>query len=194
MNLRSVTNRKALTFQLILSCLLLTACQRSADTRPARETAGAKSEKTTAAAAHAPGVEILVDEAMLRKPHAILGGTVKNVGTEKLENLSLEMELTRRSDGGAERREVTVEPRELAPGESGKYSLKVLSDEWSGSRIVRLRSAPGQREVAFKTLLGARRPPEKNPSVTRVVQDSRPRTTSKGEEFINTPDTATSVP
>jgi hypothetical protein len=139
-------------------------------------------------------VEIFVDEAMLRKPHAILGGTLKNVGREKLENLSLEIELTRRSDGTAERREVSVAPRELAPGESGKYSLKVLSEEWSGSRIIRLRSGPGPREVAFKTLPGARRPPEKNASVTRVVQDSRPRPSSRGEEFINTPDTATSVP
>lgn len=192
MNQRLVSIRKALTFQLILSCLLLTGCQRSADTR--RETGETKIDRTSLAVAKAPGVEILVDEAMMRKPHAILGGTVKNIGTEKLENLTLEIELTRRSDGRAEKREVAVEPREIAPGESGRYSIKVLSDEWSGSRIVRLQSAPGQRELAFKTLPGARRPPEKTTSVTRVIQDSRPRTTSKGEEFINTPDTATSVP
>ena len=192
MSQHSGSNRKALTFQIILSCLLLSACQRSAETP---RTAEAKSDKpTTAAVAQAPDVEIYVDEAMLKKPHAILGGTLKNVGTERLENLSLEIELTRRSDGSAERREISVEPREIAPGGSGKYSLKVLSDEWSGSRIIRLQTGPGLREVAFKTLPGARRPPEKNATVTRVVQDSRPRSTSKGEEFINTPDTATSVP
>ena len=191
MNQRSGLFKKALTCQIILSCLFLNACQRSAE-KPL--TGSAKSEKATAAVALAPDVEIFVDEAMLRKPHAVLGGTVKNVGKEKLENLSLEIELTRRADGSAERREVSVVPRELAPGESGKYSLKVLSDEWSGSRIIRLQSGPGLREVAFKTLPGARRPPEKNASVTRVVQDSRPRPASRGEEFINTPDTATSVP
>ena len=183
--------RKALTFQLIVSCLFLSGCQRSAEPR---ETADAKSDKPSAAVVKEPDVEIFVDEAMLKKPHAVLGGTVKNVGTERLENLSLEIELTRRSDGSAERREVSVEPREIAPGASGKYSLKVLSDEWSGSRIIRLQTGPGLREVAFKTFPGARRPPEKNASVTRVIQDSRPRSTSKGEEFINTPDTATSVP
>lgn len=191
MNQRSGSIRKAFTFQLILSCLFLAACQRSAVTR---ETAEAKSDKPSAVVAQAPGVEIFVDEARLKKPHAILGGTLKNVGTEKLENLSLEIELTRRSDGSAERREISVEPREIAPGESGKYSLKVLSDEWSGSRIIRLQTGPGLREVSFKTFPGARRPPEKTTSVTRVIQDSRPRSTSKGEEFINTPDTATSVP
>ncbi len=191
MNQPSCSIRKALTVQLILSCLFLAACQRSANTRA---TAEKKSDNPSAPVAQAPDVEIFVDEAMLRKPHAVLGGTVKNVGAERLENLSLEIELTRRSDGSAERREVPVEPREIAPGGSGKYSLKVLSDEWSGSRIIRLQTGPGLREVAFKTFPGARRPPEKNASVTRVIQDSRPRSTSKGEEFINTPDTATSVP
>ena len=191
MNQPSCSIRKALTVPFILSCLFLAACQRSADTR---EMAEKKSDKPSAPVAQAPDVEIFVDEAMLRKPHAVLGGTVKNVGAERLENLSLEIELTRRSDGSTERREVPVEPREIVPGGSGKYSLKVLSDEWSGSRIIRLQTGPGLREVAFKTLPGARRPPEKNASVTRVIQDSRPRSTSKGEEFINTPDTATSVP
>jgi hypothetical protein len=174
-----------------LSILLLTACQRSADTRRTQE---AKSDKASVAVSQTPDVQIFVDEALLRKPHAILGGTLKNVGTEKLENLSLEVELIRRADGSAERREVSVEPKEIAPGGSGKYSFKVLSEEWSGSRIVRLLSASGPREIAFKTLPGARRPPEKTTSVTRVIQDTRPRSTSKGEEFINTPDTATSVP
>jgi hypothetical protein len=194
MNQSSRSDRKALTFLFVLSVLSLAACQRSNDTRQARKTSAAKSDKAAVAVSQAPDVEIFVDEAMLRKPHAVLGGTVKNVGTEKLENLSLELELTRRDDGSVVRRSVEVEPRELAPGGSGKYSIKVLSDEWSGSRIVRLQSASGQREIAFRTLPGARRPPERTTTVTRVIQDSRPRSTSKGEEFINTPDTATSVP
>ncbi|HEU4596487.1 MAG TPA: hypothetical protein VFS10_15230 [Pyrinomonadaceae bacterium] len=194
MNQPSRANRKALSFLLILPVLVLSACQRSAETRQARETSAAKSDKASVAVSQTPDVEIFVDEAMLRKPHAVLGGTLKNVGTEKLENLSLELELIRRDDGSAVRREIAVEPRELAPGGSAKYSIKVLSDEWSGSRIISLRNASARREIAFRTLPGARRPPEKTTSVTRVIQDSRPRSTSKGEEFINTPDTATSVP
>jgi hypothetical protein len=190
----SVSISKAFTFPLVLSFLLLAGCQRSAGTRQAKEAESSKGDKAAATVSQAPGVEIFVDEALLRKPHAILGGTLKNVGAEKLENLSLELELIRRADGSAERREVAIEPREIAPGGSGRYSFKVLSDEWSGSRIIRLQSAAGPREIAFKTLPGARRPPEKTTTVTRVVQDSRPRSTSKGEEFINTPDTATSVP
>ena len=81
MNQRSGSIRKALTSS-HSSCLFLAACQRSAETR---QTAEAKSDKPSAPVAQAPDVEIFVDEAMLKKPHAVLGGTVKNVGTEKLE-------------------------------------------------------------------------------------------------------------
>ncbi|MDQ3803531.1 MAG: hypothetical protein M3416_06835 [Acidobacteriota bacterium] len=133
---------------------------------------------------------------MLRKPHAILGGTVQNVGGGRLENLTVELELRRRGDGGTELRAVPVEPAVLAPGEKGRYSLKVLSGEWSGSRLLRLRSGARAEDVAFKTSPGARRPPERIPDsrTITVTKDSRPRPRSGGEEFINTPDTPVSVP
>ena len=138
-----------------------------------------------------PGANIYVDEAMLSKPYAVIGGTVENIGDGKLENLSVEIELKRRDGGGTERREVAVQPASLDPGKRGKYSLKVLSDEWGSSRVVSLRG--GGREVAFKSLPGAKRPPER-PGGNVVIVDAPPRKKSKGDEFINTPDTPVSVP
>ncbi len=165
---------------------LLAGCRGGASEQAAR--------RPTAPAA--PEAHILVDEAMLRKPHAILGGTVENIGGAPLENLSVELELRRREDGAVELRRVPVVPSALAPGEKGRYRLQVLSDEWSGSRLLRLRSNTRDADVAFKSSTGARRPPERIP-VERVVDGTAkapPRPRSNGEEFINTPDTATSVP
>jgi hypothetical protein len=132
---------------------------------------------------------------MLSKPYAIIGGTVRNNGLKKLEKLSVEIELRRREGGSVERREVSVEPGDLAPGEQGKYALKILSDEWSGSRIVALRSGAGRREVAFNSFPGAKRPPEKFPQ-TKATAVNTPRQKSRpnGNEFINTPDNPIKVP
>ncbi|HZT60929.1 MAG TPA: hypothetical protein VFA21_20160 [Pyrinomonadaceae bacterium] len=138
-----------------------------------------------------PDANIYVDEAMLSKPYAIIGGTVENTSGGKLENLSVEIELRRRDGGATERREVAVQPASLDPGKRGKYSLKVLSDDWGSSRVVTLRG--GQREVAFKSLPGAKRPPER-PGGNVVFVNTPPKKKSKGDEFINTPDTPISVP
>lgn len=174
--------------------LILSGCQSGRPNRPAAQTAAAS--PPPAPQAPAPEVHILVDEALLRKPHAIIGGTVQNVGREKLEDLSVELELRPRAGGGAERRTVRVEPAALAPGEKGRYTLKVLSGEWSGSRLLRLRSGSRAEDVAFKTSPGARRPPERIPDsrTITVTKDARPRPRSGGEEFINTPDTPVPVP
>jgi hypothetical protein len=177
---------KTLAVLCLAALPLLAGCQSGGAEQAARR---------QPAAPPAPEAHVRVDEAMLRKPHAILGGTVENVGGSPLENLSVELELRRRRDGAVELRRVPVVPAALAPGETGRYSLKVLSEEWSGSRLLRLRSGSRESDVAFKSSPGARRPPERIP-VERVVSGkpapARPR--SNGEEFINTPDTATSVP
>lgn len=165
---------------------LLAACQGAATPPEARQQA----------APVVPEAHIFVDEAMLRRPHAVLGGTVENISGAPLANLSVELELRRRDDGGVELREVPVVPSQLAPGEKGRYRLEVRSEEWSGSRLLRLRSGTRAMDVAFKASPGARRPPERLP-VERVGDATRgapARPRPNGEEFINTPDTATSVP
>jgi len=171
---------------------LLGACGGGA----ARQNAARKADEaqTTAPQPPAPEVHVLVDEAMRRPPHAVLGGTVENIGKERLEDVAVELELRRRDDGAVELRSVPVTPSALAPGEKGRYSLKVLSDEWGNFRLTRVRSGSRAGDVAFKTSPGARRPPEKLPESRTVTATKAPRPRPSGEEFINTPDTPIAVP
>lgn len=183
--------RKLLITAPLFAVLLLSGCQKRQEPSNAGVASASKAAQSPSPAA--PEANIFVDEARLVRPFAIIGGTVQNVGAERLEKLSVEIELRRRSDGSVERREVAVEPGELDPGKKGKYSLKVLSEEWSGSRVVRLRSGSRTQEVAFKSLPGAKRPPEKIEGKT-VTVNPPPRKKADGDEFINTPDTPYRVP
>jgi len=143
----------------------------------------------------APEANVFIDEVKLAKPYAVIGGTVQNVGADQLEMLSIDIELRRRDNDSLVKREVNIEPSDLSPGEKGKFTLKVFSDEWSGSRILSLRSGLRQEGIAFKSLPGAKRPPEKLPEgkITSVKSPQK-RSKSNGEEFLNTPDTPVKVP
>lgn len=177
-----------------LTLSLLCGCQRSSNAPSEGQVTEPKTAQNRPLNVVTPEANIFVDEAMLAKPYAIIGGAVENIGSQKLEKLSVEIELRRRADGNLERREVHVEPGDLEPGKKGKFSLKVLSDEWSGSRVVRLRSAARQQEeVAFKALPGAKRPPERIKG--NVIDVKTPTQKKSGDsEFINTPDTPYKVP
>ena len=175
----------------VLTLFALAGCQKVSEASKATEASRAKTAQTVPTPT--PEANIFVDEAMLARPYAIIGGAVENIGAQRLEQLTVEIELRRREDGSVERREVSVEPADLEPGKRGKFTLKVLSEEWSGSRVVKLRSGSRQsQEVAFKPQPGAKRPPEKvKPNVVIVKTPSQ----KKGDsEFINTPDTPYSVP
>ncbi len=141
-----------------------------------------------------PEAQIFEDEARLKGSQALITGTVRNISDKRLEAISLEMELKRRSNPQAsERRQVAVEPGSLAPGEEGRYSLSLSPAEWSGARVSTLKSEGRSEPIAFKTSVGARRPPERLPQGSpKVVVVPRPR--PKGEEFINTPDNPVRVP
>ena len=165
--------------------LIFSGCQKHTPSADVQASAPGPVVKTSKVSAPAEA-DVYVDEARLAKPYAIIGGTVRNVGPEKLEKLSVEIELRKRDDGNLERREVAVEPSDLAPGEQGKYTLKVLSDEWSGSRLVTLRSGAGP--------LGCRLDRSRLP-VTKVVADApRQKSRPNGGGFINTPDNPIKVP
>ena len=178
---------------LILSLtFLIAACQS-----PQKADSGRAADRKAPAPKVAPTPEanILVDEPRLVKPHALIGGTVRNVGRQKLEKLSVLIDLRRRDDDTTVRREVEVGPADLAPGEQGKFALKIEPEEFRGSSVVGLRSGADGRDVAFKSLPGAKRPPERIPD-GKVVTVQVPRPKSKGGdgEFINTPDTPIKVP
>jgi hypothetical protein len=171
----------------LLPFLLLSGCQKAPDT------AQQKAPLATPTPKPEPLAHIFVDEAMLAKPYAIIGGAVQNVGKERLEKLSVEIELKRRADSEVETREIKVEPADLEPGQQGKFSLKVLSEEWSSSRVVGLKRGAGGEEVAFKSLPGAKRPPEKMKDNVIIVKTPAKKK-SGGDDFINTPDNPYSVP
>jgi hypothetical protein len=158
---------------------------------PARQEQQAKETP----AANSTEAQIFEDEPTLKDSQAIVGGTVRNITQEPLNNLSLELELKRRADGSTEVRTVSVKPSTLAPGEEGKYSLALPRQEFSGTQIKHLKSASRSAFIVFKTAPGARRPRELPPEPpTRTVNVPAPKQRSTGEEFINTPDAPTRVP
>jgi hypothetical protein len=105
--------------------------------------------------------------------------------------LKVEIELKNRGAGADEVRQVSVEPRDLSPGESGKYSLQIAPKSWGGASVVKLLSASPAGEVQFKPEIGAKRPPEGRP-VPKVIIVPRPK--PQGDDFINTPDTPLRIP
>lgn len=150
----------------------------------------ASPRRDVASAPAVPQAQIAEDEAMLRGANAIIGGTVHNISTEKLHGLSIEIELMRRDGTANESRTLEVSPADLAPGETGRYSLSLPTRQWIGARVTTLQSSARDAAVAFKSTPGARRPPERVPQ-GRLTK--APRTTTRGEEFINTPDNPTTI-
>ncbi|HEX8292144.1 MAG TPA: hypothetical protein VF570_10335, partial [Pyrinomonadaceae bacterium] len=171
----------------LLPFLTLAGCQSAPDARQQ------KAARATPTPKPSPEAHVFLDEARLMKPYAVVGGSVQNVGKERLEKLSVEVELRRRADSGVETREIKVEPGDLEPGQQGKFSLRVLSEEWSGSRVIGLKSGVRSQEVAFRSLPGAKRPPERVKNDV-VIVNAPAKKRSSGDDFINTPDTPYSVP
>jgi len=193
--MRTSVNRKFWPALLLTAVAAFPACRDAGTTRQSqqsRQQKGAESQQAAQPQQGAPQVQIFADEAMLRKPYAVLGGTVRNVGAERLGGLVIELELRRRDGNGTERREVSLQPSDIGPGGEAKYSLKVLSDEFGSSRIARLRS--GEQELAHQVLPGAKRPLERTPDGKTIIVREPRKPGGPGEEFINTPDTAVSVP
>jgi hypothetical protein len=138
-----------------------------------------------AAPAPIPQAMIYLDDAMIKGGQAVIGGTVNNISQETLKSLSVELELTKREGGVVEKKVLPLEPRDLAPGQSGRYTI-TISRDYRGARLSKLLSEESN-EIPFRTAQGAKRPPEKpSPTKTIVV---KPKSSKAGEDFINTPDT-----
>lgn len=156
--------------------------------KPKEQGGGAKSFnlQSNVKVTKAPALNVLENEAMLRGSQAVIGGTVQNISGQKFENLVIDLELIRRDDGGKTVKQAQITPASLSPGAEGKYSLTISNHEWSGSKILRIRSGvDADEDVAFTSQPGAKRPPERTPEGKTIVVQ-RPK--QKGEEFINTPD------
>jgi hypothetical protein len=129
--------------------------------------------------------QILVDEPLLNGDQTVLGGTVKNLSSENLTGLLVELELIRRKDAGTQRISVAVQPSQIAPQQEGHYSVQLRSADYSSVKLAGLNSGAGPTALAYTSAPGQKRPPEKIASKTIIVnQPSRPN-----NGFLNTPDT-----
>jgi len=137
-----------------------------------------------------PVALVLVDDALLQGSKTIIGGTVKNTSTEKLEGLSVEVELKRRKDGITEKQLLTLVPAQLEPAQEGRYSLELKAQDYGSARLIALKAGSSLVSLPYTTAQGQKRPPERfEPKATKV--ERRP---TKGGEFINSPDNPARVP
>lgn len=138
-----------------------------------------------------PKAQILVDEALIKGDQTVLGGTVTNISGETLSNLGVDLELTRRKDGGTQKTAVQVEPAQLAPQQEGHYSLQLRSADYITVKLVGLRGGANPAQVAYVAGPGQKRPFEKLEGKTIIV--NRPAGAGKGG-FLNSPDNPGRVP
>ena len=137
-------------------------------------------------------VQVYMDEPVRKGPQAMISGTVQNISGQALSNVSIEVELTRRKDAGAEVRSLDLEPKELAPEQKGRYSL-ALTGDYRSIKLLHIKSGPDSNEIGFKTAPGVARPVERAPEAKTIIVD-KPSAPKQGEEFINTPDNPARIP
>ena len=137
-----------------------------------------------------PKALVMVDDALLQGSKTIIGGTVKNISSDKLKGLSVEVELKRRKDGGAERQLIGISPSQLDPDQEGRYLLELKVQDYGSARIVALKAEPNQMLLPYTTAQGQKRPPERLESKTIVVG----KPSSKHGDFLNSPDKPARVP
>ncbi len=133
-----------------------------------------------------PQAQIAQDETWAKNGQAIIGGAIRNISHNKLNDLSLEVEMKRRANGQTEKIDVEVVPKNLEPEGQGKFSLRVPSGEYSGLRILRLRDGANSN-IAFSSVPGTPRPLERAPAA-KVIIIQRPAPRTRGDEFLNTPE------
>ncbi|MGH9966974.1 MAG: hypothetical protein ACREBG_03940 [Pyrinomonadaceae bacterium] len=137
-----------------------------------------------------PKAHILVDDALLKAGHTLIGGTVKNTSSEKLSRLAVGLELRRRKDGSLEQTFVPIEPSDLEPEQEGRYAIKLPAQQYISVRLVGLQGGADPTLLAYTTSQGQKRPAERlEPKVVTV-----PRPGSRGGEFLNSPENPARVP
>lgn len=138
-------------------------------------------------------VQVLMDEAIRKGPQALITGSVRNISNEHLSNLAVEVELTRPNGAESEVRVLGIEPKDLDPGQEGRYSV-TLTGDYLSIKLLRTLAGPQGEDVGFKAARGASRPRERPPETTRTIIVNRPAAPRKGEEYINTPETPARIP
>ena len=140
--------------------------------------------------AQPPKALIIVDEALLQGGKTTIAGTVRNTSAEKLEGLSVQLELKRRQGGTTEMRLLLLSPAQLEAQQEGRYSLELKAQDYSSARLVALKTGSNLQPVPYATSPGQKRPPERLEPKTIIVG----RPAGKGGEFLNSPDNPARVP
>ena len=137
-----------------------------------------------------PKALVLVDEALIQGNKTVVGGTVKNTSNETLRNVSVNLELKRRKDATTEKKDLTLTPAELEPGQEGRYLLELKAADYGYARLVGLSAGPDSSPIVYTSASGRKRPLERLESKPIIV--GRPPT--KPGEFLNSPDNPARVP
>lgn len=136
-----------------------------------------------------PKALVMVDDPLLQGNKTIIAGTVKNTSKEKLEGLTVELELKRRQGGASETQLVQLQPAQLEPEQEARYSLELKAQEYGSARLIGLKA--NQASLAFTAAPGQKRPAERLESKTVIVKKP---SSGKPGEFLNTPDNPARVP
>jgi hypothetical protein len=154
------------------------------------ETTASSLPATTTAAPKPSVVLIIIDEALIKGGKTTLGGIVRNTSSERLEGVSVELELKRRKDAGLETRLVALDPPQLESQQEGRYLLELKAQDYSSARLVSLKAGPGLVPLPYATAQGQKRPLERLEPKTIIVG----KPASKGGDFLNSPDNPARVP
>ncbi len=138
-----------------------------------------------------PQALVMVDDALLQGNKTRIAGTVKNTSANRLEGLSVELELKRRKDAVIEKQLVPLQPSQLEPQQEGRYSLELKAQDYGSARLVGLKSGANLAAVPFTTTPGQKRSPERLETKTVNVAKRPP---GKQGEFLNTQDNPARVP
>lgn len=156
------------------------------------DSASLTSSQSTAATkpAEPPKALIIINEALLQGGKTTIGGIVRNTSSEKLDGLSVELELRRRRDGGTETRSIPLTPSHLESQQEGRYVLELKAQDYNSARLVALKAGPNGAPLPYATTQGQRRPLERfEPKAILGGKSS-----GKGAEFLNSPENPARVP
>lgn len=136
-----------------------------------------------------PLAHVVIDEPTLSKGVTTIGGVVKNISKQDLNNLSIVLELRRRKDGGLEETALPVTPAQLQPDQEGVYTMQAPAQDYGSIRLAGVKADPQSTLIAYSSSQGKKRPPERLEPRTIVMKRA-----GKPGEFINTPDNPARVP
>ncbi len=139
-----------------------------------------------------PKVEVLVDDPVVKGKTTTLSGTVRNISSETLYNLAVELQLRRRAGSGVETKTIATDTAELPPDGRARYSVEVPTQDYSTSTFAEVVSGQDRTALAFKAMPGNAAPPMESPQPRTVIVDKP--SSGKRDEFINTPNNPGRVP